>query len=1136
MEDQKKSTQREFKLTTLALKNKSTVYLIVAMLTIFGVISYVTMPKELFPEINYPTVFVQTVYPGNSPEDIENLISRPLENELQAVSGIKTLKSNSLQDFSMIFVEFQTSVDIKKALVEVKDAIDKAKAQLPNDMISDPIAQNFDFNSLPILNVNLSGEYSTVELKNYAEYLKDELEGINEVSKVDISGVEDRKILVEIDLAKMESLGISFSTVENIMRMENMSMGGGEIKIGNTQRTVRTIGEFESIDEIRNIIIKQDPTLTVYLRDIATVTDGFGDKKSAARLNGNPVVTLNVIKKSGENLISATEQTFALIDKAIKEGAVPSDLRVDYTWDQSEGIKRQLSELENSILIGMILVITILFLFLGLRSAVIVGLAIPLSLLITFVVLNIMGAQINMIVLFSLIIALGMLVDDAIVVVEVIQRYRDRGFSNFEAAKLGTGEIAWPIITSTLTTVVAFLPLMFWGGMMGEFMKYMPITLLITLGASLFVALFISPVLISSIDKGEHTHEKPHAQRRVYITAVILIFVAAILYFIDVMWIANFLVLFAILMVSHQLFMKQMAYWFQEVFLIKLENFYDRFIHFSLGGRKPFWIIGGVVLLLIISIGMFGARHGETRLFPLNEPSMVNIHAELPLGTDIAVTDSVAQVMENRIKEVLGSNMDLVKSLLTTVGTGVRRDGEFATGETPHRAMVSINFVDYEYRHGVKTSELLRNLSDAFVGQYPGVNFFLEKNESGPPTGNPINIEISGKQFDLLLAYSDSVINKIENSGIQGIEGLKTDIELGKPELQVRINREKAQRYGLSTLVIASTIRTALFGKEISDFKVGEDEYPIEIRLADAYRHDLSALLNQKITSMNMATGQMVQVPISAVADFTYSTTFGSVNRKDVERVVTVYSGVIAGYNSTTINRQLIAMFKDMPLPEGYKVSFTGEQEETESSALFMIQAMLLVMALIFVILVTQFNSFGKTLIILTTIVFSVIGVFLGLSIFKLDFVIIMTGIGIISLAGIVVKNGIVLIDYITLLKARKREEMGLEEGAPLPKAVSLECIVEGGKTRLRPVILTALTTILGMLPLAVGLNIDIVKLFTELKPGIYFGGDNMIFWGPMANAIIFGLLFSTILTLVVVPVMYQTAQQVKIRFTRSAR
>lgn len=1133
MEEEKKNLVREFKLTTLALKNKNTVYLIVFMLTIFGLISYITMPKELFPEINYPTVFVQTVYPGNSPEDIENLITRPLENELQTVTGIKSLKSNSLQDFSMVFVEFQTNVDIKQALVEVKDAIDKAKAQLPNDMISDPIAQNFDFNSLPILNVNLSGDYSTIELKEYAEYLKDELERINEVSRVNISGVEDREILVEVDLAKMEALGIGFTSVENIMRMENMSMGGGEVKIGNTRRTVRTIGEFESIDEIRNIVIKQDPIHTVYLKDIATITDGFADVKSFARLNGNPVVTLNVVKKSGENLISATEQTFTVIDKAKKEGTIPAELHVDYTMDQSEGIKRQLGELENSILMGMILVITILFLFLGLRSAIIVGLAIPLSLLITFVVLTLQGAQINMIVLFSLILALGMLVDDAIVVVEVIQRFREKGYKPFEAAKLAVGEIAWPIITSTLTTIVAFFPLMFWGGMMGEFMKYMPITLIVVLSASLFVALFISPVLINTVDQREHSHERPHARRKVFISAAIIAFVAALFYFIPLMWLANLLMLVAILMVAHQLFMKQMSYWFSEILLVRFENFYDRFIRFSLTKKRPQWIISGVVLLLFISMAMFGVRHGETRLFPLNEPSTINIHAELPLGTDVSVTDSVARLMEGKVKETLGEEMKLVKSMLTMVGSGVRRDNEFATGETPHRAMVQLNFVDYVDRHGVKTSDLLRDLTDAFVGQYPGIKFFLEINRSGPQTGNPVNIEISGKQFDRLLAYSDTVISKIEESGIQGIEGLKTDIELGKPELQVRINRDKAQRYGLSTMVIASTIRTALFGKEISDFKIGEEEYPIQIRLAEPYRYDLSSLLNQKVTSMNMATGQMIQVPISAVADFTYSTTYGSVNRKNVERVVTVYSGVISGYNSTTINQQLISLFKDMPLQEGYKISFTGEQEQTESSAIFMIEALLLVLALVFVILVTQFNSFGKTLIILTTIVFSVIGVFLGLSIFKLDFVIIMTGIGIISLAGIVVKNGIVLIDYITLLKARKREELGLPAGAPLPKEVAQECIIEGGKTRLRPVLLTALTTILGMLPLAAGLNIDIVGLFAHLKPEIYFGGDNVIFWGPMANAIIFGLLFSTFLTLVIVPVMYQTAQQVKVRFAR---
>ena len=494
MENNDKLLIRDFKLTTLALKNKSTIYLLAIMLMIFGVISYVRMPKELFPEINYPTVFVQTVYPGNSPEDIENLITRPLENELQTVKGIKNLKSNSLQDFSMIFVEFQTNVNIKSALLDVKDAIDKTKSKLPTDLRTEPSAINFDFNSLPILNVNLSGDYSLTQLKNYAEYLKDEIERINEVSKVDITGVDDRKILVEVDLPKMEALGVSFTTVENVMRMENMSMSGGEVKIGKTRRTVRTVGEFKTIDDIRNIVIRQDPTNTVYLKDIANVTDGFGDKKSYARLDGRPVVTLNVVKKSGENLISATQSTFAAIDAAKKDGSVPSDLRVDYTMDQSKSIKRQLGELENSIVMGIVLVITILFLFLGLRNALIVGLAIPMSLLMTFVFLTIQGAQINMIVLFSLILALGMLVDDAIVVMEVITRFREKGYSKFDASRLAVGEIAIPVITSTLTTVVAFLPLMFWGGMMGEFMKYMPITLMVVLGASLVVALVFVPV------------------------------------------------------------------------------------------------------------------------------------------------------------------------------------------------------------------------------------------------------------------------------------------------------------------------------------------------------------------------------------------------------------------------------------------------------------------------------------------------------------------------------------------------------------------------------------------------------------------------------------------------------------------
>ena len=1134
MEKQDNLLIRDFKPTTLSLKNKNTVYLLAIMLLVFGVISYITMPKELFPEINYPTVFVQTVYPGNSPEDIENLITRPLENELQTVKGIKTLKSNSLQDFSMIFVEFQTSVDIKEALLDVKDAIDKAKSKLPTDMMTDPTAMNFDFNSFPILNVNISGDYSLTQLKNYADYLKDEIERVNEVSKVDISGVDDRKILIEVDLPKMEALGIGFTTVENIMRMENMSMSGGEIKIGKTRRSVRTVGEFNTIDDIRNIVIRQDPNNTVYLKDIATVTDGFGDKKSYARLDGRPVVTLNVVKKSGENLISATESTFKVVGAAIKDGSVPADLRVDYTMDQSEAIKRQLGELENSIVMGIILVITVLFLFLGLQNALIVGLAIPMSLLITFVVLTLQGAQINMIVLFSLILALGMLVDDAIVVMEVITRFREKGYSKFDAARLAVGEIAIPVITSTLTTVVAFLPLIFWGGMMGEFMKYMPITLMVVLGASLLVALIFVPVFTVSFES--HTHDKPHSSRRIYLAAAITAAVAAIFYVSGVIWMGNLLALIVILMVLHQLFMKRVAYWFSEVLMVKFENMYLRFIRYSLKKSRPAWFLTGTMALLIVTMMLFGVRHGETRLFPNGEPALINIFAELPLGTDISLTDSVARVMEAKTREVLGPNMKLVKSMLTMVGTGVRRSNEFATGETPHRAQVQLNFIDYEFRNGVNTNKIMQDLSNAFVGQYPGIEFYMEKEESGPPTGNPINIEIAGKQFDVLLAYADTIQNKIEASGIQGIEGLKPDIELGKPELLVKINRDKAQRYGLSTMVIAATIRTALYGKEISNFKIGEDEYPIEIRLAEGYRYDISSLMNQKVSSMNMATGQMIQVPISAVADFTYGTTYGSVNRKDVERVVTLYSNAKAGYNATTINRELKTLLNDMPLPDGYSIHFTGEQEQTESSSVFMLEAMLLVLALIFVILVTQFNSFGKTLIILTGIFFSVIGVFFGLAIFKLDFIIIMTGIGMIALAGIVVKNGIVLVDYITLLKARKRLELGLPEGAPMDKEIAQECIVEGGQTRLRPVIMTAATTILGMLPLAAGINIDLIGLFTSFKPNIYFGGDNVLFWGPMAQAIIFGLVFSTFLTLVIVPVMYQVGQQTKIRLTPKHR
>lgn len=1118
-----KQSVREFKLTTLALKNKNTVYLVLFILLVFGIISYVTMPKELFPEINFPTVFVSTVYPGNSPEDIENLISRPLENELQSVKGINKLKSQSMQDFSMVFVEFQTNVDIKEALVEVKDAIDKAKSELPNDLLADPVAMVFDFSSMPILNVNLSGDFSLIQLKGYAELLQEEFERVAEISKVDISGVDERQILIEIDLHKMEALELSFQTIENAVMMENITMAGGELKMGNTLRSVRTVGEFKSLDEIRNIILKQDPTQIVYLKDVAEIIDGFEDKKTYARLDGKSVVTLAVIKKDGENLLTATESIKNILNDAQLDGSIPSDLSVVFTFDQSKDTERQLSNLENSIILGVLLVILILFFFLGLRNAIIVGLAIPLSIFITFVILNLQGTQVNMIVLFSLILALGMLVDNGIVVVENITRFRDRGFSKFESARQGVGEIAMPIISSTLTTLAAFLPLMFWGGMMGEFMKYMPITLMVVLTSSLFVGLIIIPVMTNTFERA--TKENMHkSSRKHYIIGGVFAVLATVLYVIEAYIPANMFALVAILMISYQLFMKKLSIWFQEIFLGWLEEKYLRFIRFSLRGKNPQLFLVGIFVLFFLTLGFFVSRNNEITLFPTNEPRTVNIIGDLPLGTDIDVSDSIARVVENRIVEVLGEDMRLVESMLTTVGAGVRGMSEMASGDTPHRFIVQLNFVDFQEREGVKTSDLMKLLGDTFVDQYPGISFAMETDDQGPPTGPPVNIEIAGKEFDELLLIADSLTRRIDDSPIQGIEGLKIDILLGKPELLVEIDRDKAQRYGLSTMIIASTIRTALFGKEISDFKVGEDEYPINIRLAEEYRTDLSSLMNQKINFFNQATGMMAQVPISAVASFTYGTTYGSVNRIDMQRVVTVYSGILPGANSAKINQQLKQLLADHEIPEGYTIKFTGEQEETENTSSFMLQALMLIISLMTIILVTQFNSFIKPIIIIASVFFSIIGVLGGLATFKMDFVIMMTGIGIISLAGIVVNNAIVMVDYIGLLKRKKREELGLEPTALLPPDVAKECIVEAGKTRLRPVLLTAVTTILGLAPMAAGMNIDFAGLFARMEPNIFFGGDNAMYWGPLASTVIFGLAFATIVTLVIIPSMYSIA------------
>tara|TARA_B110000977_G_scaffold137971_1_gene175222 strand:+ start:1549 stop:4947 length:3399 start_codon:yes stop_codon:yes gene_type:complete len=1118
---------RSFGLTNLSLKNKTSVFILTVLLTLFGLYSYNDMPKSLFPDIVMPTIMVQTVYPGNSPADIENLITRPIEKQIKSVKGIKNLTSNSVQDNSSIIVEFNTDVEVKIALQDVKDAVDKAKRDLPNDLDLEPMVMDIDFSEFPILNINLSGDFSLDDLKIYAEELQDQIESLTEISKVEITGLLNREITIKTDLHKMESNEISLRDIEDAINLENVSIAGGDILLGKSRRSVRTDAEFKKASEIENIIVKSEQGNIVYLKDIAEVIDGYEERKSYARLNKKPVVSLNIVKKSGENLLEATDQIMQLLETAKASQIIPSTLEISITNDQSEQTRKQLENLENSIIFGVILVILVLLFFLGLRNAIFVGLAIPLSMFISFVILGAMGTTMNMIVLFALILALGMLVDNAIVVIENIHRlYNEEGLSKLEAAKKGVGEIAVPIISSTATTLAAFFPLLFWDDMMGEFMGYIPTTLIIVLGSSLFVALVINPVVASTFILKDN-RDKVNFSKVAKITTVLLI-IAALFYISGNIFMGSLLLTFALLTLLNSFVLSPISYWFQDSLLVRFEQFYANLLKWALNGYKPLLLLGFTGVLLISSIVFFIFKSPRVEMFPVNEPKYVNVFVELPIGSDITVTDSIAKQVENEIFAILTPYNEAVSSVMTNVGAGTTDPNEIGGGKgiTPNKARITINFKEYEYRKGISTGEIMKMISSDLL-KIPGVDISVDKNRDGPPMGKPINIEIRGEDFEKLLTISDEIKSSIEDAAIEGIEKLKVDLELSKPELLVNIDRDQARRLGVSTAQVASTIRTALFGKEISKFKDGENEYPIILRLDDSYRFSIPALMNQRITFRSQSNGQIKQIPISTIANYSYNNTFGSVNRKDMKRQVTIFSNVLEGYNENLINDQLKQLLADKELPPGYELQFTGKQQEQEQTTAFLSKALLIAIALITLILVSQFNSAIKPIIIILTVVFSTIGVFFGLALFNMDFVIIMTGIGIVSLAGIVVNNAIVLIDYIDLLKARKRKELQLEQDTPLETHIAMKCIEEGGQKRLRPVLLTAITTILGLLPMATGMNINFYTLLTELDAQIFFGGDNATFWGPMAWTVIFGLTFATFLTLIIVPVMYLLADRV---------
>ena len=1072
---------KEFKISSWAISNRMTVSVITFIIILGGLLSYTGMARENFPEIIVPQIYVATPYPGNSALDVEKLITKRLEKEINSITGVDKITSNSIQGYSSIVVEFNFDYTPAEALQKVKDKVDVAMADtdFPKDLQSKPSVTEMNFSErIPIMNINLSGEFSMDQLKEYAEYLEDEIEELSEISSVDIRGVQEKELEIAVDLYKMEASMISFRDIEDAVKFENMSVTGGDILENGIRRTVRVTGEFEDPLSVRDLIVKQEKGNIVYLRDIADVSFKEQEKESFAREYMQPVVMLDVKKRGGQNLLKASAKIDEIIEIA-QNNVFPKSLIISKTNDQSNETRTMVSDLENSIILGIILVVTVLYFFLGFRNALFVGIAIPLSMFLSFTILGFMGVTLNTMVLFSLVIALGMLVDNGIVVVENVYRLMDEGYPRIQAAKLGVGEVAMPIIASTATTLAAFFPLILWEGIMGEFMKWLPITLIIVLSSSLFVALIINPMLIS-------------------------------------------------------VYMKVMPKEVSKVtFITKLENLYELFLSYALKGKKPIAIVAGTFGLLFLAVLLMFTFPPKILFFPNTDAKQVFVYVEYPIGTDIEETNTISMEIEKDIEtylkkyEVNGENF-LITSVIGQVGEGTADPSRGQEGgKTPNKARITIDFVKFQDREGVSSETVLKEIRELLQG-YPGVSIVVDKPSDGPPTGPPINIEVKGDDYELIMETANNLRTFINTSNIAGIEELKLDIDQGKPEMIITVDRQKARRLGVSTGQIGLNLRTALFGKEISTYKDATDDYPINLRLKEEMRYNKYALLNQKITFRNQSDGQIKQVPVSAVATSENKTSFSAIKRINLDRVVTVYSNVLNDYNPTEVNDKIRVVTEKFEIPKNIKVSFTGEQEEQAKEMAFLSKALLIAVLLIFLILVAQFNSATTPIIISISVFLSLIGVLFGLLIFRMDFVVLMTMIGIISLAGIVVNNAIVLIDYINLTIIRKRRELGLPVDGKLTPDLLVACVVEGGKTRLRPVLLTAITTILGLLPLALGININFRTLITELNPNFYIGGENVAFWGPMGWAIVFGLTFATFLTLVVVPILFYLINKLK--------
>jgi multidrug efflux pump len=1040
-------------ITNLAIKKSLTIFVLIFLIIFVGFMSYVSMPRESAPDIEIPYIIVKTIYFGVSPSDMETLITNPLEKKLKKLKNVEEIMSTSGDSFSSISIEFKTDVDIEDALRRVKEKVDEAKPDLPADA-EDPEVIEINLSEIPIMIINVSGEYGLVKLKEVAELLKDRIETVKGVLDVILSGGLEREIQVIVDKEKLKKYGLSLNQISSVVSAENINIPGGNIDIGNAKYLIRIPGEFEEINEINNIIVDAPDGKPIYIRDIATVKDAFKEKETYSRLNNKESVSLSVQKRSGQNIIHIAQKVKKILQE--EKNAMPTTTEISIIADQSDDISGLVDELENSIILGLLLVVLVLYMFMGKRNAFFVGVAIPLSMLVTFSVLHLMNITLNMVLLFGLILSLGMLVDNAIVIVENIYRFVEEGMDKVEAAKKATAEVAWPVIASTATTIAVFVPLLYIPGIPGKFMKFLPISVITTISASLFVAMIINPVICANYMSGkkERIKNKKTDKGR------------------------------------YERFQKS----------------YKAVLEWSLNNRRK--VLLSSISIFFATIFLFKVTNPGFEFFPDITPSQIYMRITTSADSNVDYTNSTVRDIENKIL----SHKNISK-IITTIGSN--QGNIFSAGNTQS----NIGMIIVEFKEG---KERIENPYDTIawirkqIKSIPGAEIEIEKEAMGPPSGSPIGIKIAGKNYKKLSEYSIQIKKIMEKVG--GIVDIKDDYIKGKPEIIIKINKEKAALLEVNTSLIASTIRTAIYGSKISVYREEDEEYDITLMLPKNKKDGIKIL-----EELYIAGPEGVQIPLIELAEIYTSIGMGSIQHLDSERVITVTASPEEGYLADERLKTLAQELNTFEVASGYKFSFVGESKHKDIMSNYLKKAFIIALFLIAIILVTQFNSLLLPIIIMCSVFLSIIGVLLGLIIFHRPFGIVMTGIGTISLAGVIVNNAIVLIEYIQQLRESGKDKM--------------TAVIEAGVIRLRPVILTAVTTILGLVPMTFGINFNFKNFYNNLMSinpisnlfeSIELGSQSTEFWGSMGSSVTIGLAVGTILTLIVVPVLYISLDNLK--------